>query len=70
MFVDLLRPADEADGGHAVAPAREGFLGGGGDFGVVGEAEVVVGAEDKDFGAVAEAAAWSWASRSFMSQFL
>ena len=43
--MDLLRAADEADAGQAVAPAVEGFLGGGDDLRMVGQAEVVVGAE-------------------------
>ena len=45
LLVHLLGAADEADGGHAVAPAVQRLVGGGDDLGVVGEAEVVVGAE-------------------------
>ncbi len=45
FLVDLLGAADEADGGHAVAPAVQRLVGRGDDLGVVGEAEVVVGAE-------------------------
>ena len=41
----LLGAADEADRGHAVAVAVERVLGGGDERRVVGEAEVVVGAE-------------------------
>ena len=49
--VQRLRPADEADGGHAVAPLVEGVLGGLDDLGVVGHAEVVVRAEVEDVAA-------------------
>ena len=45
LLVHLLGAADEADRGHAEAPAVERLLGGGDDLGVVGQAEVVVGAE-------------------------
>ena len=45
LLVDLLRAADEADAGHAVAPAVEGLVGGGDHLGMVGQAEIVVGAE-------------------------
>ena len=45
LLVHLLGAADEADRGHAEAPAVQRLLGGGDDLGVVGEAEVVVGAE-------------------------
>ena len=45
LLVQLLRAADEAHRGHAVAVAVERVLGGVAQFGVVGEAEVVVGAE-------------------------
>ena len=38
-------PQIKRNGGQAVAPAVEGVAGGGHDGGVVGEAEVVVGAE-------------------------
>jgi hypothetical protein len=44
LFVDRLRPADEADAGHAVAPFVERLVGGADDFGVVGHAEIVIGA--------------------------
>ena len=53
LLVHLLRAADEADGGHAVAPAVQGLVGGGDDLGVVGEAEVVVGAEVEDLAGAA-----------------
>lgn len=45
LLVDLLRAADEADRGHPVAPAVQCLVGGGDHLGVVGEAQVVVGAE-------------------------
>ncbi len=45
LGVDFLRAADEAHGGEAVAPAVERGVGGGDDFGIIGEAEIVVGAE-------------------------
>ena len=45
LDVDLLRAADEAHRGHPVAPAVERLVGGGDHRRVVGEAEVVVGAE-------------------------
>lgn len=48
LLVHLLRAADEADGRHAVAPAVERRVGGGDDLGVVGQAQVVVGAEVQD----------------------
>ena len=44
LLVDLLRAADEAYGGKAVAPLLIAGLGGGDDLGVVGKAEIVVGA--------------------------
>ena len=46
--MDGLRPADEAHGRHAVAPLGERRLRGLEHPRVVGEAEVVVGAEDED----------------------
>ncbi len=51
----LLRAADEPDAGHAVAPAVEGLLGRRDDARVVGQAEVVVGAEVEHLGAVRDA---------------
>ena len=45
LLVDVLRAADEADGRHAVAAAVHHVLGGLDEARVVGEAEVVVGAE-------------------------
>ena len=45
LLVDLLGAADEPHARHAVAPAVECLLGCRDDPGVVGEAEVVVGAE-------------------------
>ena len=45
LLVDLLGAADEADAGHAVAPAVERLVGGGDHLGMIGQAEVVVGAE-------------------------
>ena len=44
LFVQGLGAADEAHGGHAEAPAVERGPGGGDHLGMVGEAEVVVGA--------------------------
>ena len=46
--MDLLGAADEANRGHAVAPAIERFFRGRDDRGMVGQAEVVVGAEVED----------------------
>src|SRR5262249_39416767 len=43
--VQVLRAADEADRGEAEAVVVEGLLCGGGDARMIGEAEVVVGAE-------------------------
>src|SRR5262249_38975058 len=48
LLVNLLRAADEADRGHAVAEALQPVHGGGNDFGMIGKAEVVVGAEVDD----------------------
>ena len=48
LAMDVLRAADEADGGHAVAPVLEAGVGGRDDAGVRGEAEVVVRAEVED----------------------
>jgi hypothetical protein len=44
LLVDRLGAADEADAGEAIAPSVERFAGGGDDFWVVCEAEVVIGA--------------------------
>jgi hypothetical protein len=46
--VEVLRPADEADRGHAIAVLVDGALGGLGEARVVGQAEIVVGAEVQD----------------------
>ena len=43
--VQRLRPADEAHGGHAEAEFVERIAGRGDDLGIVGKAEIVVGAE-------------------------
>ena len=43
-----LRSADETDGGHAVAPLVKGFAGGGGNCGMLREAEVIVRAKVQD----------------------
>ena len=61
--VDFLGAADESDGGKAVAPAVEGGVGGGDEIGVVGEAEIVVGAEVEDGAAVGGAKARALRSR-------
>ena len=45
VLVDLLRAADEADRRHPEAPPVQGVPGGRDHLGVVGQAEVVVGAE-------------------------
>jgi hypothetical protein len=45
LLVHLLGAADEADRRHAEAPAVQRLLGGGHDLGMVGQAQVVVGAE-------------------------
>lgn len=50
--VDLLRAADEANGGKPVTPTVEGGVGGGDEGGVVGETEVVVGAEIEQAGVI------------------
>ena len=50
-----LGPADEAHRGHAVAVAVERRVRGGDDRRVIGEAEVVVGAEVQHLAAVLEA---------------
>src|SRR5262249_47121930 len=52
LLVQVLGAADEADAGHAVAVALEALPGGGDDGGVVGQPEVVVGAEVEDLAAV------------------
>ena len=49
LLVDVLSAANEPDRRHAVAPAAQAFLRGFDDGGMVGEAEVVVGAEVDDF---------------------
>ena len=46
--MDLLGTANEPHAGHAVAPAVERTFGGGDDTRVVGQAEVIVGAEVED----------------------
>ena len=51
-LVDVLRAADEPHRREAVAPRLESLLGRGDDVGVVGQAEVVVGAEVDDLAAV------------------
>ena len=51
-LVDVLRAANEAHGGHAVAVFADGFARDGEELRVVGEAEVVVGAEVDDLSAV------------------
>ena len=43
--MNLLRAADEPDARHAVAPFVERFVGGGDDFRMIGQAEVIIGAE-------------------------
>ena len=48
LLVDVLRPADEADRRHAVAPAIKCGVRGLHDRGVIGESEVVVRAEVDD----------------------
>ncbi len=45
LFVNFLRAADEPDGRHAVTPAVQRFLRGRDDGWMVGQAQVVVGAE-------------------------
>ena len=59
FLVQVLAAADEADGGHTVAAGVHTLLGGFDELGIVGEAEVVVGAEVEallafhhDFGAL------------------
>ena len=54
LFVEILRPADEADGGHAVAARLHRFLCRGDEPRAVGEAEVVVGAEVQGLASVLE----------------
>ena len=48
LFVEVLGAADEAHGTHAVAVGVHGGFGGGDEARIVGEAEVVVGAEVED----------------------
>ncbi len=55
LLVNLLGSADESHGGQTVAPALEGFLGGGDNVGMVGQSQVVVGAEVEDVLAVEDA---------------
>ena len=43
--MDALRAADEADAGAAVAPFVNRGLGGGGDRRMLGETEIIIGAE-------------------------
>ena len=45
LFVQLLRAADEAHAGKAIALLLEALMGRLNDLGMIGEAEVVVGAE-------------------------
>ena len=52
LLVHVLGAADEADRGQAVAVALQAVVGGRDDVGMVGEAEVVVGAEVDDLAAV------------------
>ncbi len=52
--MDGLGSADEADAGEAVAPFLQGLSGGGDDGGMVGESEIVVGAEVEHVCAVGE----------------
>src|SRR5262249_52353923 len=52
LLVQVLRAADEADGGEAETVVAQAQMGGLDDRGVVGEAEVVVGAEVDDVAAV------------------
>ena len=54
LLVDGLGAADEAHGGQAVAPLVEGRVGGCDDVGMVGQAEVVVGAHVEDTGSVGD----------------
>ena len=49
LLVDVLRTADEADGAHPEASCIHSFLGGLNEAWVVGETEVVVGAEVDHF---------------------
>ncbi len=55
LAVEIERAADEADRGHAEAVAVEAIAGRGNDVGMVGEAEVIVGAEVDHAAAIAEA---------------
>ena len=52
LLVDILGAADEADGGHAVATLVHGLLGGLDEAGIVGQAQIVVGAEVEGLAAV------------------
>ena len=49
VLVDVLRPADEPHGRHAVSPGVHGGFGGCDQLGTVGQTQVVVGAEVDDF---------------------
>src|SRR5262245_17928624 len=48
LLVNLLRTANEPHRGHAVAEFLQAFGGGSNNLGVIGKAEVVVGAEVDD----------------------
>ena len=52
LFVDILGAADEADGGHSVTAGVHRFLGGFDEAGVIGQAQIVVGAEVEGLAAV------------------
>ena len=49
---NVLRAADEADAAEAVAVSAQPFTGGRDDGGMVGQAEIIVGAEVDDLAAV------------------
>ena len=49
LYVKILRAADEADGGHAVAIFFQSVGGGLSDLRMIGEPEIIVGAEIEDF---------------------
>ena len=55
LLVQGLGAADEAHGGHAVAPAVDGVLGGLHQHRAVGQAQVVVGAHVDDLAAILQA---------------
>ena len=50
LLVRLLRAADEPDRGQPVAPVVEGLVRGLDDLGMIGQAEVIVGAHVQDVG--------------------